>query len=98
MAALKFQRMSFQDFVTYLHETGLFDDLLQICKNNFVRLEDAYGPSKMRSIVRARSACWVWLHEKAGRSGSEIAKLWGREHSTVWNILRQHRAKGGDPI
>lgn len=70
-----------------LRERGQLDALKQLAMARGVTLLEMCGPCKAKHVIEARWAFWQYLHETIGWSGYAIAKVWGVDHTTVYNAI-----------
>lgn len=71
--------------------------LAEVCERRGVATSDLCGRSRTQAIVRARQELWWCIRNHPGRSYSyvEIARLFGRDHSTVFHGIRAHTRRQG---
>lgn len=70
----------------------LLVDARQVARSHHVTLDEMWGRSRMAPVVEARVAFWRLLRGR-GWSYPAIARLAGRDHSTVMKCL-QRRGQG----
>lgn len=71
------------DVFDRLGDRGLLPPINKMCKAHHVKIEDIAGKNKTKSIVKARHAVWLWLHDDRGLSWPEVARLFGRSHDAI---------------
>lgn len=76
-----------------LEEAGLLPHLWGIATLEGVTLADILSRSRMKSIVRARHACFWMIREGYGKSSTEVGKLFGVDHTTVLDGIRSHERR-----
>ena len=64
---------------------GLLDD---ICRTRGVTREEVCGRKRTKNVARARQELWSRLRRDPGMSYGEIARLFGRNHTTVMTGVR----------
>jgi len=64
-----------------------------ICDRAGVDIGDALGRSNHPSATLARRCIWTTLRHTLGLSYPEIARVFGRDHSTVMSGIRQREAE-----
>lgn len=82
--------VTWPEFQKHLKEVDLLEPMVRICRNHHITLEGAFSPSRYKNVVFARVACWAYLREM-GKSYTEIANMWGRDHTTVMGCLKRKR-------
>lgn len=65
-----------------------------VCKRRGLVFEDVVGPSKHRDLTIARFECWYRIRQETAYSFPQIAKFFGRDHSTVLHGVRRWREIG----
>lgn len=80
----------YERFRKYCQETGLLEDLERLARSHRVTLKAVYERRHSKSVVRARQAIWLWLHD-LGKSHPEIGELFGRDHTTIIYAVRRAR-------
>lgn len=87
------KKVTWDEFKSALAENGLLTEMVRVCAENFVYLVDVFGDGRPKSICLARDSCWTWLIDHANRSHSEVARMWGRDHTTILNAVKRHRLR-----
>lgn len=83
-------------FAEFQRTVAPFKDRLEgICKAFGTVLPLAFSRSREAPISAARSACWSFMFDELGFSMVSIARLWGRDHTTVMHGVDTHHAREG---
>lgn len=88
---LRRDQAGFRRFFAYLEETGLDEPLREICRAHRTTLYETYTDGRGPALHAARLECWGWLVLEAGRSASEVARLYERDPTSVLYGLRRLR-------
>ncbi len=81
---------SFKKFEERLRLTGLYGRVESRALNHHVSLRDLYEGRYTTSVVAARKAVYSWLVQE-GKSPSEIADLFDRNHAGIYKLLGSAR-------
>jgi chromosomal replication initiation ATPase DnaA len=78
--------------VDALRARDLLELVLDVCRARGVLLHDLCGRARSQSVCRARHEVWWCIRHHPERSYSlgEIARLFGRDPSTVFDGVRAH--------
>ena len=60
-----------------------------ICKAADITHEELYSRERSRPLVDARHAVWLLLYEHVGYSYNDIARLYGKDHTTIAHGVRR---------
>ncbi len=75
------------DIIADLSDGNLLGLVEDICKRLHVRIEDALGRGRQKSIAAARHAIWAHFRWALRWSYLEMGRLFGVDHSTVMSAL-----------
>lgn len=80
-----------------LRARNLLRLLDEICDRRGVLVDEVCGRGKSLSVARARQELWWCIRNHQDRSYSyvEIARLFGRDHTTVHHGIRAHQKRTG---
>ena len=79
-----------------LKKYGLLECVERVCKARHVPLEEVLGDTQRPFIAHVRHEVWATMHVM-GLRYCEIARLFGRHHTTVLTGVRRHGARTGVP-
>ena len=80
---------TYLQFLLYLDETGLDEELRAICKGHHVTPRDVYLDARGPTVHAARLECWWWLVMHTRKSPGEVAKLFDRDPGSIrYGMLR----------
>jgi len=71
-----------------LDTRDLLEPLARIARDNGTTPAEVCGPSRLARVVRARHAFWAYLVTRRGFSKSAVARLFGRDPSTITSAVR----------
>jgi chromosomal replication initiation ATPase DnaA len=77
----------FQTVADTLDRHHLLEESHAICHALGVTLQAAAGASRLHNDAFARHRLWVLLRDRTALSYPEIARAWGRDHSTVMSAV-----------
>jgi putative transposase len=77
-------------------ETVLDEILREVAKSSGVGREQIVGPSKDRSVSKARREFYLRAQEGAGATAAQLARMTGRAHVSVARALEIARQERGD--
>jgi chromosomal replication initiation ATPase DnaA len=60
-----------------------------ICRAANVTVQELHSKERTRALVDARHAVWLLLYEHVGHSFNDIARMYGRDHTTVAHGVRR---------
>jgi hypothetical protein len=73
--------------VDRLHTAGLLVQAIECCRKYGVELGDVFSRRKTKSIAAARAELYALARER-GKSTTETARIFGRDHSTVSQVCK----------
>jgi chromosomal replication initiation ATPase DnaA len=81
--------------IALLATRGLLPLVDEICARRGVTRQELCSNDRSRSVVFARHELWCCIYEHPERNYSfpEIARLFGRDHSTVLHGVAAHRRR-----
>ncbi len=84
--------MTISDIIAGLHIRGLLTLVDDICKLRGVTIDELCGQGRSRAISHARQEVWWHIRHHPDRQYSypEIARLFGRDHTTVMAGIHAH--------
>jgi len=87
------------DVVIELGARDLLALVVDVCRTRGVKLDDLCGRARSRSVSRARQEVWWRLRTDPERYFSlpEIARLFGRDHTTVLAGVAAHEHRTSSP-
>lgn len=92
--------MTSQQIMARLRERDGDGELLTLTKRiasaHNVTLDEMLGTCRESASSHARQALWAALHERGHWSYPRLAKLFGRDHSTIIFGVNAHRERVGD--
>lgn len=68
-----------------------------ICDEHEISREQLFSRSRLMRIARARMLVWLYLHDEAGWSYTEIGRAFGRDHTTILGGVKKVR-RGPKPV
>jgi chromosomal replication initiation ATPase DnaA len=88
-------KSSSNDVIAALAARGLLELLDEVCCRRGVTRNDVCGDGRSRAVAYARHELWSLIRDYPQRSYSypEIARLVGRDHSTVFQGITAHRQR-----
>lgn len=103
MAEIPLRTITFvQPFIRH-RQLGCKDVAREVALKHNVRLEDMLGPTRSKSLVRARHEAFFRCRYEITRNGipvsyPEIGRLFHRDHTTVLYGIRTYAASTGAPV
>ena len=86
--------MSESAFVAELKERGLYEEALEVCQPLAVRLDELRDRSRFATVVEARRRFAQHMKDKHQWNAPLIARLLGRDTSTVQDLLTGKKRGG----
>lgn len=80
------------DLVDVLVLMDIHQPAISLCSSCGIRLNDTLVKTHVREVVRARHGIWVMMHAK-GAGISQIARVFGVDHSTVFYAIKGRKPK-----
>lgn len=89
------KRVTPKHIIAALATRGLLDIVDDVCGRRGVTRVELCGHGRSRAVVRARHELWWRIREHPERSYSlpEIARWFGRDHTTVLSGINAHRRR-----
>jgi len=91
--AVPFPRRVYRDWIKVGCPKSMADIIADVSKRTGVPVHDIKGPSRFRSIVRARHMFMTEAYETGRFSLPQIGRFLGRDHTTVLHGIRQHKSR-----
>ena len=76
-----------------LDEAGLLGLVDMVAARHRVTTKDILSRSRVKSVVRARHACWWAIQRAHGKSSTEVGTLFGVDHTSVLQGVRVHQER-----
>jgi chromosomal replication initiation ATPase DnaA len=87
--------MTTKQIIAQLQVRGLLELLDDVCVRRGVTRIELCGHQRSQAVVAARHELWWLMREHPERyySYPEIARLFGKDHTTVWQGVAAHRRR-----
>lgn len=85
--------ISVQEVRENLKRANLLSMVENLCAARMVHFENACGRSRRKSAVAARHEAWSLIRSSTEMSSVEIGALFGVDHSTVLDGIKNREAK-----
>lgn len=82
---------TYREFLAYLNETNLYEDLKSICLRHHVTLRDIFFDIRGPTVYAARVESWWWLASTLHKSNNEIGRLFCRDSSSILHAMAKLR-------